>query len=244
MNLDLRRDGRVMRVLYPEPLVQYRQFDEKIATPALLRKYPDFSPDEQTKLVRATASVEFRYEIDPRRPSFTIRGRVVKGRIENITYIIDALWVDRQPLPTREHFEGGKEYDIAQPEAAACREAPIEKARYVIFYRGDGEGLPFALLPLEPVRAVICNFYDNWQCLYDFRGASLNQQFVPKDPPVTGCNDTGYLVGPKADGSLPGVRVVFFPELGWRAGGSGLALRSRIVDSLEATYLAPPGAKP
>jgi hypothetical protein len=102
--------------------------------------------------------------------------------------------------------------------------------------------MPFALLPLERVRAVICNFYDNWQCLYDFRRASLNQQFVPEDPPVTGCNDTGYLVEPKADGSLPGVRVVFFPQFGWQAGSRGGALHSRIIASLEADYPSSPPA--
>ena len=239
INLSLERVGRTMKVAYPSPLVQYRQFDDRIGTPELIRKYPDFTAGEIRRLVHADASVEFRYEIDPERPSFVVSGRVLQGRISSIVYIVDALWTNNHFLPTHELVEGRPEYDPARPEQKkACAQVPIEKVRYAIFYRRDGEGLPFALLPLLPDRARVCNYFDNWKCLYDFHTSELNQQYVPDDPPVTGANDTGYITSPRADGTLAPVRVVFFPELGWRQGGKGDELRERIVRSIEQAYPA------
>ena len=81
---------------------------------------------------------------------------------------------------------------------------------------------------LYPSRSIV----QNWKCLYDFRTSGLNQQFIPEYPPVAGCNDTGYIVTPRADGTLPGVRVVFFPELGWGQGGKGPELRDKMIQSL------------
>ena len=108
---------------------------------------------------------------------------------------------------------------------------------YVLFYRRDGGGVPFAFVPLSPEPATICNFYDNWRCLYDFLTSEMNQAYIPAAPPVTGCNDQGYLARAHADGSLPAVRVVFFPELGWNRGGKGQELRDRIDRSLKENYL-------
>ena len=239
INLSLERIGRTMKVTYPSPLVQYRQFDDRIGTPALVRKYPDFTADEARRLVHADASIEFRYEIDPQRPSFVVSGRVLRGRISSIVYIVDALWTDNHFLPTHELVEGQAEFDPSQPDGKkACAQVAIEKAHYAVFYRRDGEGVPFALLPLVPDRARICNYFDNWKCLYDFHTSELNQQFVPDDPPVTGANDTGYITAPRADGTLPPVRVAFFPELGWRQGGKGDDLRERIVRTLKQAYPA------
>jgi hypothetical protein len=47
-----------------------------------------------------------------------------------------------------------------------------------------------------------------------------------------GYNDTGHMIGPTADGRLPGVRVVFFPELGRRKGDE---LRGPIIRAQEAS---------
>ncbi len=226
-----------MKLTYPSPLVQYRQFDDRIGTPALVRKYPDFTADETRHLVHADSSVEFRYEIDPQRPSYVVSGRVLQGRISSIVCIVDALWTDNHFLPTHELVEGQPEFDPSRPEAKkACAQVPIEKVRYAIFYRRDGEGVPYALLPLVPDRARVCNYFDNWKCLYDFHTSELNQQFVADAPPVTGANDTGYITSPRADGTLVPVRVVFFPELGWGQGGKGDDLRERIVRSLKQAY--------
>ncbi len=239
INPSLKREGRAMRVTYPSPLVQYRQFDDRIGTPEMIRKYPDFTSEEAHHLTHADARLEFRYEIDPERPSFVLSGRVLQGRISSVVYIIDALWTDNHFLPTRELVEGRPEYDPSQPEAKkACAQVTIEKVRYAIFYRHDGEGAPFALLPLLPDRARVCNYFDNWKCLYDFRGSELNQRFVPDDPPVTGANDTGYITEPRADGTLAPVRVAFFPELGWGQGGKGDELRKRIVQAIQRSYPA------
>lgn len=237
MGLSLRREGLTMHVKYPQPLIQYRQFDQKIGEPELIRRYPDFTAADRKGLVHADASLEFRYELDPERPSFVVSGRVTGGRINLAIYILNALWTDNHALPTHEYIVGQPECDIAQPEAAAFLDRPIEKVAYVIFYRHDGDGVPFAYLPLSPERAGFCNFYDNWKCLYDFRNSALNQQFVPEDPPVQGCNDVGYIAYPRPDGSLSGVRVVFLPELGWRRGGTGLELRGRIERVLKEGYL-------
>ena len=65
----------------------------------------------------------------------------------------------------------------------------------------------------------------------------MNHQFIPDYPPINRCNDVGYIAYPRPDGSLPGVRVVFFPELGWRQGGAGLELRARIERALKEGYL-------
>ena len=239
INLSLKREGRTMTVTYPAPLVQYRQFDDRIATPELVRKYPDLTAGEVRRLVHADASIEFRYELDPQRPSFVVSGRVLGGRISSIVYIVDALWTNNHFLPTHELVEGQPEYDPARPEdKQACAQVPIEKVRYAIFYRRDGEGVPFALLPLLPDRARVCNYFDNWKCLYDFHTSELNQQYVPDDPPVTGANDTGYITAPRADGTLAPVRVAFFPELGWGQGGKGDELRARIVRVLKTAYPA------
>lgn len=234
LNLMLQRDGHSLRVGYPRPLIQYRQFDDKIGRPETIRKYPDFSAPELPGLVHVDAALEFQYQLDPERPSFTISGHVTEGHIASAVYILDALWVDNPALPTHEYIDGRPEYDIARPEATACKNVAVEKEAYAIFYRHDGDGVPFALVPLQPVPARFCNYYDNWKCLYDFRTASLNQQFIPEHPPVAGCNDSGYIVTPRADGTLPGVRVVFFPELGWGRGGRGKTLRDKIVQSLKS----------
>ncbi len=239
MNLSLERIGRTLKVTYPSPLVQYRQFDDRIGTPELIHKYPDLTASDARGLVHAEASIEFRYEIDAQRPSFVVSGRVLQGKINYAVFIVDALWTDNHFLPTHELVEGQPEFDPARAEGKkACAQVPIEKVRYAIFYRRDGEGVPFALLPLLPDRARVCNYFDNWKCLYDFRTSALNQQFVPDDPPVSGANDTGYLTSPRADGTLPPVRVAFFPELGWGQGGKGDELRQRIVRSLKQSYPA------
>ena len=53
-----------------------------------------------------TPRLEFRYEIDPQRPSFVVSGRVLQGRISSAVYIVDALWTDNHFLPTHELVEG------------------------------------------------------------------------------------------------------------------------------------------
>ena len=97
--------------------------------------------------------------------------------------------------------------------------------------------MPFAFVPLDGGGSGICNFYDNWVCQRDFWKSELKQQFIPDDPALQGCNDTGYIAAPRADGSLPGVRVVFFPDLGWQQAGTGHELRKKIEDALERNYL-------
>jgi hypothetical protein len=92
-------------------------------------------------------------------------------------------------------------------------------------------------MPLAPVKAEFNNYFDNWKCLHDFGASCLNQQFVCRNAAVAGSNDSGYTVEPDGDGSLPGVRVVFFPELGWLRGGQGHALRDRIERSLVDGYM-------
>ena len=51
------------------------------------------------------------------RPSFLMSGRVLSGTIQNITYIISALWTENQVLPTHEYVEGFPEFDTRQAEA-------------------------------------------------------------------------------------------------------------------------------
>ena len=236
MNLGLDRLDGGLRVTYPDPLIEYRHFDDKIGPPELVARYPDIPPAEAASLPRAEGSLEFAYRIDPERPSFVVSGRVLRGRIHSVVYILSALWTDNHALPTHEYIEGFGEFDTRSPEAVHCRRVEVENVAFAIFYRHDGNGVPMALLPQQPLRAGVCNYYDNWKCLADFRTASLNQQFVPRDPAVAGCNDTGYIVSPGPDGALPGVRVAFFPELGWLAGGLGHRLRDRIVESIATNY--------
>jgi hypothetical protein len=238
MNLSLRRQALTMHVTYPCPLIQYRQFDETVGTAERIRRYPEFTAKELSALVHADASLEFRYQLDADQPSFTVFGRVVGGRVLFAIYIIDALWTDNHSLPTREFLAGLPEYDLAQPGSVQCKDLRFEQSPpYAIFYRHDGQGAPFALVPLEGGPGGICNFYDNWQCLRDFWKSSLNQQFIPDDPALKECNDTGFIAAPRSDGSLPGVRVVFFPEFGWKQGGTGHDLRGKIEDSLQRRYL-------
>ena len=244
INLALRREANTVHVGYPRPIIQYRQFDEKVGRADRIRQYPEFTAKELPALVHSDAALEFQYQLDPERPSFTVRGRVLEGRLLLAIYIVDALWTDNHSLPTHEYLAGQAEYDIARPESVRCRDLRFKRVpEYAIFYRHDGQGVPFAFVPLEGGEAGICNFYDNWQCLRNFWKASLNQQFIPDDPAVKGCNDTGYIVTPLADGSLPGVRVVFFPQLGWQQAGTGHELRKKIEDSLRRDYLARSGPR-
>jgi hypothetical protein len=236
MNPILTREARSIRVCYPNPVIQYRQFDDKIGTPEKVAKYPDFTRAEMPGLVHADASLEFVYEVDEERSSFVVSGRVLTGKVHHVVYIIDALWTDNHALPTHECIDGVAEFDIRTPEAVHCREVHVEGPAFALFYRHDGNGVPFALLPQSPERARFCNYYDNWKCHFDFRAASLNQEYIPHEPPVTGCNDTGYIASPRADGSLPGVRVAFFPEFGWSQGGDGHQLRERLVGVIREQY--------
>jgi len=233
VNLGLQRAGQSLHVTYPRPLIQYRQFDDKVGDLETIRRYPDFSREEMDDLVHADASVTFRYEIDPHRPSFVMSGEIAEGRIYSVVYIVSALWTDNHALPTHAYFEGFAEYDITSPEAVHTRATVTENVAYTIFYRADGNGVPYALLPLRPERAGFYNLYDNWECLNDFRKSCYNQQFIAQDPPVKDCNDTGYFTEPDEDGTVKGVRVVFFPELGWRQGGRGHALRNQIEKALD-----------
>ena len=73
----------------------------------------------------------------------------------------------------------------------------MENVAFAIFYRHDGNGVPFALLPLEPTRGGFCNYYHNWKCDYDFHTCSCNQDYIPQRPCVTGANDAGYLTTAK-----------------------------------------------
>lgn len=236
MAMDIRCHGRQAIVRYPNPLIQYRQFDDKISPPEIVRKYPDFSRDELPSLVHADAEAEFVYEIDPVHPAFTIHGRVLSGNVTDITYIIDALWTDNRACPTHEYVEGFPEFDTGTPEGVYGKNLEVENVAFAVFYRHDGNGVPFALLPLEPLRGGFCNFYDNWKCDYDFHTCSGNQAYVPQRPCVTGCNDAGYLTTPQSDGRLPGVRVAFFPDLGYLRGGYAHDLRRRIVEAIRARY--------
>ena len=236
MDMDVRGDGNVMRVTYPNPLVQYRQF-ELAKRLSDIHNYPDIPHPKTQSLVHADASVEFTYEIDPERPSFTISGRVLEGAIANAVYIIDALWTDNHQLPTHCACETFPEYYVHAPDAALMKRTAVENAAYVIFYRADGQGLPFALLPLRPDQSMVYNIFNNWRCLRDFYVASTNQEFVPSDPPVTESNDTGYVATPDDDGTLRGVRVAFFPELGWGQGGQGRDLRAAMEDRIAHEYL-------
>ena len=236
MALDVTVEGRRAVVRYPNPLIQYRQFDDKISPLDLVDRYPDFSRKELPSLAHADGEAEFVYEIDPARPSFTISGRVISGTVPDVTCIIDALWTDNHACPTREYVEGFPEWDIADPEAVPCKDFKVENVAFAIFYRGDGNGVPFALLPVERAGGGFCNYYDNGKCDVDFRRASRNQSYVPKSPAVTGCNDAGYLTSPSPDGRLAGVRVAFFPELAYLRGGSEHALRDRIVETVKREY--------
>jgi len=239
MNLPTQREGNSLRVTYPNPLIQYRQFDDKIGSPETVSRYPDFTKEEMRRLVHADASLEFTYTLDPDRPSFVTTGRVTSGRVRDIVHIISALWTDNRALPTHGFYEGFDEleYDIADPAAYLHRDVEVENVAYAVSYRRDGNGLPFALLPLQPVAAGVNNYFDNWRCLRDFRAASINQQYVPDDPVVKGSNDSGYTTAPGKDGVFPGVRVVFFPHLGWHKGGLGPALRKRIERDLIDNYM-------
>ena len=237
MNLELRQQGLSMAVTYPFPLIIYRQFDDKVSSPALAARYPDFGKIEMTGLKHADASVRFTFTMDREAASFTLAGHVLDGRVTNVVYIINSLWTENYALPSHVYFEGFPEYDVTGPDGKFSSRVTIENVAYVIFYRADGDGVPYAYLPLSSERAEVENWFDNWKCLRDFRLASQNQKFVPsKDPPVRFCNDTGYCVRPRPDGSLPGVRVAFFPELGWGRGGIGRELRDRIEAAIRDRY--------
>lgn len=236
MNLKTRKGKGSLRVTYPHPLIQYRQFDDKIGSEKIVRQYPDFADKELPKLVHADGSVEFDYQLDPERPSFIVSGRHLEGKIGTIVYILDALWTDNQALPTHEYIESFPEYCINGPEAMYCHRPEIQNVAFVLFYRHDGNGVPFALIPQRPDRAGIGNYFNNWRCDYDFHTCSMNQQYVPHNPAITGCNDIGYITSAQADGSYNALRIAFFPELAYLKGGIGMGLREQLVAAIYKDY--------
>jgi len=239
MDLDIQIDGPTAQVSYPEPLIVYRQFDDKIGSPESVARYPDQKRVELPGLVHADASIRFTFVLDGDRPSFVLSGQVLSGRVRDAVHIISALWTENEGLPTHVLYQGFSEleYGIFDIHAHMHRDVEVENMAYVIFYRSDGNGVPFALMPIEPVRAGVNNYFDNWNCMYDFRTCSMNQHYIVERPVYGGSNDSGYTSRPDADGRLPGLRVVFFPELGWIRGGTGHILRSRVERSIVRDYL-------
>ena len=228
-----KRDRRA-RVTYPRPLLYYSDLAN---APSLadIHHYPDLPPNYGARLGGANASLEFRYRLDDRRPSFTIGGRVLGGRVRDVVYIVSALWTDNHELPTHLYVEGTRPLEN-HGEGVRQRAFEIENIAYAIYYRADGLGVPYALLPERPDKSVLYNLYDNSYCLGRWHTASANQDYIPRDPPVTDSNDTGYVAEPDADGALRGVRVAFFPELGWGAGGHGFALVEKAKAAIRANY--------
>ena len=127
INLALRREANTVHVGYPRPIIQYRQFDEKVGRADRIRQYPEFTAKELPALVHSDAALEFQYQLDPERPSFTVRGRVLEGRLLLAIYIVDALWTDNHSLPTHEYLAGQAEYDIARPESVRCRDLRFKR---------------------------------------------------------------------------------------------------------------------
>ena len=66
MCMDIRCKGNQAIVAYGNPLIQYRQFDDKVGSPETVRKYPDFTRSELPSLVDADAELEFVLRLDPR----------------------------------------------------------------------------------------------------------------------------------------------------------------------------------
>ena len=236
MDQPIKRSPGALEVVYPNPLIQYRQFDDKIGSAKTVRKYPDFKLNELPSLNHAEGSLSFRYEIDPERPSFIVSGKLLSGRMTTAVYILDALWTDNRALPTHECAEGFPEFYIHGPEGRYCKRFDVQNVAYVLFYRADGNGVPFALIPQKPDKAGVCNYWDNWKCDIDFHTCSMNQRYVPERPSIEDSNDVGYIVTPNDDNTLNGVRVAFFPELAYAHGGFGTELRDRLAAAVRRDY--------
>jgi len=235
MHLSIQVDGRKAAVRYPSPLFSYGEVGDAKSLEAI-HNYPDLPRNYGDLMAVCDASLSFEYEVHQSRPSFVVSGKVLRGRVLNVVYIIDALWTDNHQLPTHVCCEGFQPYanhDLGE----TLQYSYIENVAYAIFFRMDGLGVPFAYLPLRPDRSTLCDHFDNSYCLSKFRLASTNQAYIPDDPPVTDSNDVGYTVEPDADGTLRGVRVAFFPELGWGRGSTGHVLLERIESAIEADYL-------
>ncbi|MBN1809366.1 MAG: hypothetical protein JW909_09890 [Planctomycetes bacterium] len=236
MEMPLEAEGLKVSVPYISPLARYRQFDKNIGSAETIARYPDQTREEIRVMEHLPASLDFEYELDAERPCYSVKGRLLDGEVNNIVYIVSALWTNNEELPTHVYYEGFPEFDISRPEAKLSRMVTVENVGYVIYYRADGKGVPFAILPDMPKQANMCNFYDNSACSDEFGPASINQAFVPKNPAVRGCNDSGYYTTANENGTFDGVRVVFFPEFSWLENGSGRALRDRIEEKILAEY--------
>lgn len=235
VHLDISVRGQSARVIYPSPLVSYSEFANAKSLEQI-HNYPDLPANYGSLLDGAESSLEFSYDLDEKRPSFLVSGRVLSGKVASVVYIISALWTDNRQLPTHLFCEGMRPVENHGEGYCLLRRSFIENIAYAIFYRADGLGLPFALLPQLPNKSTLCNLYDNSFCLNTFHTASTNQEYIPHDPPVVDSNDTGYTTEPDVNGGLRAVRVVFFPELGWGRGGRGFTQVSKIESIIHSEY--------
>ncbi|MBA3709143.1 MAG: hypothetical protein H0W83_10035, partial [Planctomycetes bacterium] len=223
-------DGTTLELTYPAPLVVYRQF-EKAEDGRETWSYPDLPMELPKQMRLADASVIVRYRLREGECAWTVDGRHLGGVVENITPILNAMWVDNDDMMTSMHVEHVGDYEWDRPSALA--HLHLQDVRYVLFWRTDGRGVPYGAV-IEGRQRQHFAPYTNPDGDGIFKTCSSNQDFRPQRAPTTGYNDTNLYVGFEPSRTAPGVRFCLFPELGWGRGGSGdqllSALRRRIED--------------
>ncbi|MCY3021809.1 MAG: hypothetical protein NTW87_22590 [Planctomycetota bacterium] len=232
---DVSETEAAVTLTYPSPLVVYRQF-EKASNPAAIWNYPDLPDPLPSSMRLADATLAVTYSLRKGEAAFTISAKHLGGVIENVTPILNAMWVDNEHVPQTMYIEDIGEFDWDRP-------APVSRAetcdvRYFLFYNRDGSGLPYGLVVQGRQKTCVAPHPGNPDGEGVFKVCSTNQEFIPRRAPTGRFNDTNVYLMLTDSRITPPLRWVLFPELGWGQGGTGAELLARLRARTEEKHLS------
>lgn len=232
---DVNDSEAAVTLTYPSPLVVYRQF-EKASSPATTWNYPDLPQPLPSVMQVCDASLAVTYSLRKGEAAFSVTAKHLGGVIENVTPILNAMWVDNEHVPQTMYIEDIGEFDWDRP-------APVSRAytcdvRYFVFYNRDGSGVPYGLVIQGRQKQCVLPHPGNPDGDGVFRVCSTNQEFIPKHTATNRFNDTNVSFALTDSRITPPLRWVLFPELGWGQGGRGAELLTRLRASMEEKHLA------
>jgi hypothetical protein len=224
-----------IKLVYPSPLVVYRQF-EKAASPAAIWNYPDLPQELPSNMRLCDATLAVTYTLRRNDPSFVTSAYHLGGVIDGVTPILNAMWVDNEHVPETMYVEDFGEFDWnRQPPLSHLVTCDV---RYCLFYNRDGSGVPYGLVIHGRQKQSLFPHPGNPDGEGVFKVCSTNQEFQPKKAPVDRFNDTNVWC-PFTDSRITSpLQWVLFPQFGWGQGGSGPALLQRLRQEMEEKHLS------
>jgi len=231
---EVNENEAAVTLTYPSPLVVYRQF-EKASSPAAIWNYPDLPAELPSVMRLCDASLAVTYSLRKGEAAFSVTAKHLGGVIENITPILNAMWVDNEHVPQTMYIEGFGEFDWDRP--APVSRAEVCDVRYFVFYNRDGSGVPYGLVVQGRQKTCVAPHPGNPDGEGVFKVCSTNQEFIPKRAPTGRFNDTNIYFMLTDSRITPPLRWVLFPELSHGAGGTGAELLKRLCARMEEAHL-------